>query len=299
MAENYLTYYNATPYQVENEYNPAHKKYVDDADKILQDKIKDLELFKFPNLTIVGTPTIQNGQVSNFTMNDYLEFPFLVDFRNRPFEINFAFTTGNNVTTQQNILDSAFGLALAIKNGKVLMAISYNGTTWANQYTGNLTIEPNTTYVYRISWNGMLYKIQYYNGAEYVNDFYFASTQQPFPKQMFIGVSKLSDNYFEGSINLNYANLKIDENVIWSGMDDAGLASRMAVDMSNIDEAGKDKLAEIATDKGFVKNTDTVITNKELLSNKSQTIDDSTTKYPSNKAVKNYIDSLNAEEVSY
>ena len=39
--------------------------------------------------------------------------------------------------------------------------------------------------------------------------------------------------------------------------------------------------------------------NKELLSNKSQTIDDSTTKYPSNKAVKDYIDSLNAEEVVY
>lgn len=246
LDENYLTTYNDRPYQVNGDYNPAHKKYVDENIKELDDKVKELELFKFPNMTIVGTPTIQNGQVSNFTLDDYLEFPFLVDFRGRPFEINFAFTTGNNVTIQQNILDSSFGLALAIKNGKTLMAISYNGTTWSNQFTGNINIEPNTTYVYKISWNGMLYKVQYYNGSEYVNDFYFTSTQQPYPKQMFIGVSKLSNNYFEGSINLNYANLIVDGNVVWTGMDDVGISSRLATDLSNIDDAGVQRIKDIS-----------------------------------------------------
>lgn len=31
LSENYLTYYNQMPYRVEHDYNPAHKKYVDDA----------------------------------------------------------------------------------------------------------------------------------------------------------------------------------------------------------------------------------------------------------------------------
>ena len=257
LSENYLTYYNETPYQVNDNYNPAHKKYVDESIKVVDDKVKELELFKFPNMTIIGTPTIQNGQVSNFTLEDYLEFPFLVDFRGRPFEINFAFTTGNNVTVQQNILDSMFGLALAIKDGHTLMAISYNGETWSNQYTGTLNIEPNTTYVYKISWNGILYKVQYYNGREYVNDFSFASTQQPYPKQMFIGVSKLSNNYFEGTINLNYANLMVDGNVVWTGMDDVGISSRLATDLSNIDEAGIDYINSLIDTK--IGNIDTVL----------------------------------------
>lgn len=59
------------------------------------------------------------------------------------------------------------------------------------------------------------------------------------------------------------------------------------------------KASELENDAGYVKDTDVVITNKELLSNKSQTIDDSTTKYPSNKAVKDYIDSLDGNEVVY
>lgn len=257
LSETYLTMTNEMPYQVSGNYNPAHKKYVDEETKKLDDKIKEIELFKFPNMTIIGTPTINQGQVSDFTMDDYLEFPFLVDFRGRPFEINFAFTTGANVTTQQNILDSAFGLAMAIKNGRTLMAISYDGSTWANQYTGNLVIEPNTTYVYKISWNGIQYKVQYFNGAEYVNDFTFASTQQPYPKQMFIGRSILADNYFEGSVNLNYANLLVNGTIVWQGMDDAGLATRADVNLENITTVAEQKIKTLSATEQIEATTET------------------------------------------
>lgn len=41
LSQNYLTYYNETPYQVNNDYTPAHKKYVDekigDIDTLLTD----------------------------------------------------------------------------------------------------------------------------------------------------------------------------------------------------------------------------------------------------------------------
>lgn len=217
----------------------------------LHDNIKDIELFKFPNATIIGEPIIQNGQVSGFTANDYLQFPFIVDLHNQPFVIDFCFTTGDDVTTQQNILDSQFGLALAIANGKGLMAISHNGTSWAGSVVGTMTINPNTTYYARLSWNRINYQTQLStDGTTYTPDMNFGSTQSPYPRTMFIGGCSGSaightPHPFKGTINMNYAYLTVAGNVIWQGMDDAGLATRMASDVSNITEEGKERIKQI------------------------------------------------------
>ena len=250
LPENYLTYYNEIPYTVSGQYNPTHKKYVDEADKVLRDKISEIELSKFPNATIIGTPTIQQGQVSDFSLTDYLEFPFLVDFRGRPFEINFAFTTGQDIDNQQNILDSDFGLAFAIRNKHLVMALSFNGTSWATEQTGTLTLEPQITYRVKITWNGLLYKVQYSTdgGKTYIDDITFGNNQYPYPRQMYIGTGKLAKNYFKGIINMNYADVSIDGNKVWLGMDDAGLALRMSVSMDNIDSVGIQRVKDIATE---------------------------------------------------
>lgn len=219
------------------------KEYVDE-------KIKEVELFKFPNATIIGNPTINNGQISDFSNDDYLEFPFLVDFRDRPFEINFQITTGSNITTQENILDSDYGLAFAIRNKHIVLALSFNGTSWATEQTGALELETNTTYKFKISWNRLSYKVQYSidGGTTYFDDITFGATQAPYPKQMYIGVGKLANNHFSGIINLNYANVTLSNTLIWQGMDDVGLATRLATDLSNIDDAGKEKIKEIASE---------------------------------------------------
>lgn len=217
----------------------------------LHDNIKDIELFKFPNATIIGEPIIDHGQVSGFTENDYLQFPFILDLHNRPFVIDFCFTTGDDITGQQNILDSEFGLALAIMNGRGLMAISHNGTSWAGSVTGTLQIQPNTTYYARLSWNRMNYQTQLStDGKTYTPDMNFGSTQSPYPRTMFIGGCSgsaigHSAHPFKGSINLNYAYLTVEGNVIWQGMDDAGLATRMDSDASNITDAGKERIRQI------------------------------------------------------
>lgn len=253
LAQNYLTRYNDIPYSVTDSYNPAHKKYVDENVETLNSRIDEIELFKFPNATIIGNPTINQGQVSNFTRNDYLEFPFLVDFKGLPFEINFAFTTGQNVDIQQNILDSDFGLAFAIRNKHLVVALSFNGTSWATEQVGTLTLQPQITYRIRITWNRLSYKVQYSidGGKTYIDDITFGSTQAPYPKQMYIGVGKLADNYFEGIVNLNLANVKVNNELIWQGMDDVGLATRLAIDLSNIDNAGVERIKEIATYESF------------------------------------------------
>lgn len=263
LPENYLTYYNEIPYTVSGQYNPTTKKYVDEADNSLREKISEIELSKFPNATIIGTPTIQQGQVSDFSLTDYLEFPFLVDFRGRPFEINFAFTTSQDVDNQQNILDSDFGLAFAIRNKHLVLALSFNGSSWATEQIGSLILQPQITYRIKITWNGLLYRVQYSldGGNTYIDDITFGSTQSPYPKQMYIGTGKLARNYFKGIINMNYADVSVNGNKIWLGMDDAGLALRMSVSMDNIDSVGIQRVKDIASEvipdtKDFATKTD-------------------------------------------
>lgn len=228
----------------------------------LHDNIKDIELFKFPNATIIGEPIIDHGQVSGFSESNYLQFPFIVDLHNQPFVIDFCFTTGNDVTTQQNILDSQFGLALAIANGRGLMAISHNGTSWAGSVTGTMAIQPNTTYYARLSWNRINYQTQLStDGTTYVADMNFGSTQSPYPRTVFIGGCSGSAightaHPFGGTINLNYAYLTVAGNVIWQGMDDAGLSTRADVSLGNLDEFGQAKFdakQDVISDLGTIR----------------------------------------------
>lgn len=231
----------------------------------VDDKIKEIELFKFPNADIIGEPIIQSGQVSGFSTVSYLQFPFIMDLRGNPFQIDFSFTTAVNVQTQQNILDSKFGLAIAIKDGKGLMAISSNGTSWnIGQAIGTMNIESNTTYYARVTWDGMQYKtFLSTNGTDYVQDMTLVGTQAPFPRTMFIGgcdqlVTGHEPHPFLGSINLNKAYLSIRGSVVWQGMDDAGLATRADVSLSNLDSEGQAKF-DAKLDKSTITNCITEI----------------------------------------
>lgn len=232
----------------------------------LDEKVRDIELFKFPNAVIIGEPTISNGQVSGFSTSNYMQFPFILDLHNTPFQIDFAFTTGNDVATQQNILDSQFGLALAIANGKGLMAISANGTSWnIGSSVGTINIEPNTTYYARLSWDGMQYKtLISTNGTDYVQDMYLVGVQRPYPRTIYIGGSGNfvghTPHPFSGTINMNKSYLTTNGQVIWQGMDDAGLATRADLSLSNLDELGEKRFADkqdvIPDLDSYVKNTD-------------------------------------------
>lgn len=211
--------------------------------------LAQLRLFKFPNATIFGQPTIQDGQVSNFSATNYLQFPFLVDFAGRPWQIDCAFTTGADVSQQHNIFDSAFGLAFAFANGHFVMALSTNGTTWdLGAPEGTHRIIPNTTYYVRIAWDGSQYTLSFSIDKEtYTTDIVVNSSVTLAPKQIVIGKSILNPSaIFNGSINMNHAMLTISGKVVWQGMDDAGLATRLAIDLSNIDAAGKLRLNNIA-----------------------------------------------------
>lgn len=223
--------------------------------QVLNERIDQVELSKAPNAVIIGEPIINNGQISGFSEADYLQFPFILDVQNRPFRIEFSFTTGSDVTTQQNILDSEYGLALAIKNGYGLMAASSTGTNWnIGQSTGSLALQSNTTYYARLTWNRLLYKTELStNGVDYTTDMQLTAAVGPYPRTIFIGGSYNlfgpgTSHPFHGSINLNKAFLYIADQLFWQGMDDAGLLTRADTSLSNLDAEGHRKLREVISD---------------------------------------------------
>lgn len=248
-SQNYLTQHqDLSEYVLKNDFDTAVNNWEVFAENV-DAELEDLKLYKFPNLTIFGQPTIQSGQMGGFTSNSYAQFPFLVDFRNQPFEINMCFTTGVNVTNQENILDSLEGLALAIRNGKFVVAMSSNGSTWdMGEHIGNINVQPNTTYYLKFSWNSAVYKLSVSLDKDvYTDDIVYNDTKSLFAKQIVIGKSVDNTHIFSGTINLNYCNLIVNSNQVWQGMDDVGIATRLATDLSNIDEAGQNKINSIVS----------------------------------------------------
>jgi len=219
---------------------------------VLEERIEDLTVSKFPNAVIIGTPHIEGGQVSDFSSSSYLQFPFVDISRGLPFDIYFSFTTANDITTQQNVLDGYFGIALAVQNGKGIMALSSNGTSWdIGTSIGTNNLQPNTTYYVKYSWTGTEYNASLsLDDQTYVPDMVLASNKSPHKTTIFIGGSPnifgpASAHPFKGTINFNKSRVVVNGITVWEGMADVGLASRANVSLNNLDEVGEARFTNL------------------------------------------------------
>lgn len=211
----------------------------------IREQIESLELYKTPNAVIKGNPTINNGQVSDFSEEDYLMFPFVVDLSNKAFEIYFSFTP-DQIAGQYNIIDSNFGIAIAIVNANMVLAMSSDGETWdICNNTGSYIINNGTTYYGKLTGDGYgNYEFLINTAPErYTSDISVSSDKFPHPTTIFIGGGTTaalghSSSPFSGIIDLNKAKLVVNDNETWKGMDDVGIATRMATNMANIDSEG-------------------------------------------------------------
>lgn len=209
----------------------------------LKSDVSKLQLYKFPNMTIIGEPTINNGQISGFSRTNYLQFPFEFRTLGRTWRLRGSFRTGEDITTQQNQIDSKASVALAVRNSKLVMALSTNGTTFnlgEVQSTDNLMT--NTNYYFIIEFTGSQYILSLSTNKEtYTQE---ASITSSDPIASTIMTISSADHPYGDIINLNDWDLTVGNLLVWQGMDDVGIASRMDVNASNITEAGIAKLKE-------------------------------------------------------
>lgn len=173
-----------------------HVTYTEDVEKLIAPTT--------PNIIVYGNPIIANGRISQFSANSYAQFPFLVDLKDKDFSIEMNITTGTNVTTQQNILDSSFGLAFAIRNGQFVLALSYDGTSWSGEHTGG-TVTATTTYDIVIMKAGATYAVMTStdNKKTWQYPIIFDEQRSPYPRTVIIGKDTTGRYPFTGSIDLN------------------------------------------------------------------------------------------------
>ena len=255
MSDNVFIGQATMPVAVDDELSTISTNPVEN--RVITQKINEIELFKTPNLSIVGNPTITQGQVSDFAHNKYLQFPFALDLTEATsISIIMEFTTGADVTTQQNLLDSYYGLAVAIAGGKFVMSLGSTGSSWdiANGTAGTFTVTANTTYYVRVSWDGSNYVLSVSTdaGDTYTDDITVVSSTVLYETAVYIGGSPNlfgtgTANPFDGSVNLNKWVINYNGQIFWVGMDDAGIATRANVDLSNLTEIGQNYVHRYAT----------------------------------------------------
>lgn len=217
----------------------------------LSQRVDTIESLKVPNVVRIGNPMIVQGQVSDLDENNHLQFPFIIERKGRPFTCYFEFTTGADITRQQNIIDSKCSVAVAIRNSRLVGALSTNGTTFnlGERTISNFVLQPYTTYYCKLT--GRLGVYYYYDLSIGINEnerdakTYSQSWQDLnpiYPTTMTIG----SDgNSFDGVLDLNKWSLEIDGELAWLGMDNVGQAVSANVSLSNINDTAIHKIESI------------------------------------------------------
>ena len=213
--------------------------------RVIAQALEEISLAKNPNLNLIGgNLNIDSGNVSGFSTTDYMQFPFVFNFNGYHWTLEMGFTTGSTVTTQQNLIDSYYGIAFAIRNGKFVLAISSNGSSWdiAN-VDGTYSVQANTAYSVKIAWDGTNYTLSYaLDETNYTTDIAVTSALVHHSTQEYVGgepdLYGSGHHPFSGTINLNNWKLTVNGLEVWFGMDDVGLGSRANIDLSNLTEAG-------------------------------------------------------------
>ena len=180
------------------------------------------------NITIVGSPTNNDGVFSNFSTSNRLVINQPFNTGNNTFEAIVKVTTGNDVSTTQYI-NSQAGIAtgafeIRLFNGKFSLLISYNGegASSPNGETGagTYTVLTNTTYWLKVKFTGSAYTLDYsLDGESYTNDVTInSSTTIVQGRNIFFGSDYTGSSYsdpFLGSIDLNETSIYINDTLWW------------------------------------------------------------------------------------
>lgn len=240
------------------------EEQVESAKTELNARIDLIEATTKPNMNIVGSPTFREGVVSNFSANDYLMFPTQVDVGQNSVDFYMGFTTGADVNSQQNLLDSWCGLALAVQGGHLILAASSDGTSFITDQSDS-QIEANSSHSIRISfsYNGALerrgpYEIGLYLDGVAGTECYVTLPAPLHPTATYWGGANPQNgvhHIFGGTINLNECRMEWNGNVVWRGYDELPTVKFDPTAETRLDTAEKIVARAAASFDGWRTNT--------------------------------------------
>lgn len=178
------------------------------------------------NFTKVGDVAIEDMVASGFSGSSYLTTNNTITLGSN-FEIKFTFTTGNDISTEQNIFQGRINPYIAIGVGYPAsnpVYLGYNigtGSSWLlptaeQQNYGDNALKSNTKYYVRLIFTGSEYKSYISeNGDNEKLDWTFASTQIIPSFIGSIGINRNDECHFKGSIDLSESYIKVNNEMYW------------------------------------------------------------------------------------
>ena len=138
-----------------------------------------------PDFNMVGNVTMNSdGSYSGFSGSNYISFDKSFEVGSNTWEVVAKFTTTNSFPSLQGIYhfhnalsDSGrYGLIIRMQGNKFNFVAS-SGYSWLFNATGSYTIQPNTTYWVKVSFDGSKYVLSYsLDGETYIEDIVQSST---------------------------------------------------------------------------------------------------------------------------
>lgn len=180
-----------------------------------------------PNVTIVGSSVINSSNVaSGFSTSSWLK-AFNFKPAKESWEIQVKVKTGSDYTHFNDICGMYAGpftsLAIGIAtNKKFRISIGDGSTTdkWTNSLTSTATFKDNTVYWFRVKFTGSVYSIEYStDGKTFTQDKTLTASYSLPAGDFLLGqYSANSTNFFTGSIYLTDCYVKLNNELIWTGM---------------------------------------------------------------------------------
>lgn len=177
------------------------------------------------NVELVGDLTETNGVLSGFSKTSYAKLPKVFAPKN-DWDWVIKITTGDDVTTNQRIISGVYnkytGFELEIDASKFKIRLGTGSSSYgiANGLAGLHTVQPNTTYWVRVSFDGAVYLMDYsLDGDSYRNDWSKTSTSIIYGGDFkALGYDLPDAQYpFLGTIDLSESYVNIEGVRWWSG----------------------------------------------------------------------------------
>ena len=160
-------------------------------------------------LSVIGSPTIVNREVTGFTETNYIYYSGLT-LDSEPFELTFPIRTVD-YRSEQCIASVPSKFYLCINtNGQVVLSLGSEDNTWdiANRAISTATLAPSSTYYLKLTFDGFEYDLKVSTDNERYTDYIVVNNNIPTKihnGRLYLGIDGITNPVskpFQGYINL-------------------------------------------------------------------------------------------------
>jgi len=177
------------------------------------------------NVTVAGTPTFNNGVMSNISASNYAMLPKSFNPGSNNWEFMVKIQTSSSSVNQQfvgGVKGNIDGLEIGVNaDSKFRYWLSTNNSSYdiSNGTVGNHIVQPNTVYWVKVSFDGSKYVLSYsLNGSDFIDDIIVTNSSPIYGSEKgFGGDISTKGALWTGSIDIANSYIKINDQMWWQG----------------------------------------------------------------------------------